>query len=59
MLNKPLTCRLMPIPGKNSGDDVKFDFEYFAPTKIISFRRLVGENKNDLFNGNEKNLKFL
>lgn len=59
MLNKPLTCRLMPIPGKNSGDDVKFDFEYFAPTKIISFRRLVGENKYDLFNGNEKNLKFL
>ncbi len=58
-LNKPLTCRLMPIPGKSSGDDVEFDFEYFAPSKIIDFRRLVGENKNDLFNRNEKNLKFL
>jgi len=58
-LNKPLTCRLMPIPGKNSGDDVEFDFEYFAPSKIIDFRRLVSENKNDLFNRNEKNLKFL
>ncbi|MFW9970038.1 MAG: DUF711 family protein [Candidatus Odinarchaeota archaeon] len=59
ILNKPLTCRLMPIPGKNSGDDVEFDFEYFAPTKIINFRRLIGENKRDLFSRNEKNLKFL
>ncbi|MEE9378916.1 MAG: DUF711 family protein [Candidatus Lokiarchaeia archaeon] len=58
-LNKPLTCRLMPIPGKKSGDDVEFDFEYFASSKIIDFRRLVGDNKNDLFNRNEKYLKFL
>ncbi|MFX0104549.1 MAG: DUF711 family protein [Candidatus Hodarchaeota archaeon] len=58
-LNKPLTCRLMPIPGKSSGDDVEFDFEYFAPSKIINFRRLVSDNKNDLFNRNEKYLKFL
>jgi len=58
-LNKPLTCRLMPIPGKNSGDDVEFDFEYFASSKIIDFRRLVGDNKNDLFTRNEKYLKFL
>lgn len=58
-LNKPLTCRLMPIPGKNSGDDVEFDFEYFASSKIIDFRRLVSDNKNDLFNRNEKYLKFL
>ncbi len=58
-LNKPLTCRLMPIPGKSAGDDVEFDFEYFAPTKIIDFRRIKGENKNDLFSRNDKNLKFL
>ena len=49
----------MPIPGKNVGDDVEFDFEYFAPSKIIDFRRLVSDNKNDLFNRNEKYLKFL
>jgi uncharacterized protein (UPF0210 family) len=59
ILNKPLTCRLMPIPGKNSGDDVEFDFEYFAPTKIINFRRLEDKNKKDVFTGNEKILKFL
>ena len=59
MLNKPLTCRLMPIPGKVSGDDVEFDFEYFASSKIIEFRRLVDDDSNDLFNRNEKNLKFL
>ncbi len=57
-LNKPLTARLMPIPGKNSGDDVEFDFEYFAPSKIIDFRRLTDENKNDLFYRDEKNLRF-
>ncbi len=57
-LNKPLTCRLMPIPGRNAGDDVQFDFEYFASSKVIDFRRLTGENKNDLFNRNEKFLKF-
>ncbi len=57
-LNKPLTARLMPIPGKTSGDDVKFDFEYFAPSKIIEFRRLTSDNKNDLFHREEKNLKF-
>ena len=58
-LNKPLTCRLMPIPGRNVGDKVEFDFEYFASSKIIEFRRLTGENKNDLFHRNEKFLKFL
>ena len=58
-LNKPLTCRLMPIPGRNVGDKVEFDFEYFASSKIIDFRRLTGENKNDLFHRNEKFLKFL
>ncbi len=57
-LNKPLTARLMPIPGRDIGDDVEFDFEYFAPSKIINFRRLTGENKNDLFNSNEKTIKF-
>jgi len=58
-LNKPLTCRLMPIPGRSVGDKVEFDFEYFASSKIIDFRRLTGENKNDLFHRNEKFLKFL
>jgi hypothetical protein len=58
-LNKPLTARLMPIPGRSPGDKVEFDFEYFAPSKIIDFRRLTGENKDDLFNKNEKFFKFL
>lgn len=58
-LNKPLTARLMPIPGRNVGDEVEFDFEYFAPSRIIDFRRLTGENKNDLFSKNEKFFKFL
>jgi uncharacterized protein (UPF0210 family) len=32
---KPLTSRLMPIPGKEAGDLVKFDFEYFAPSGVM------------------------
>ena len=31
VLAKPLTARLMPIPGKAAGDLVDFDFSYFAP----------------------------
>ncbi len=58
-LKKPLTARLMPIPGKNAGDDVKFDFEYFAPSKIISIRRLQDDTKNDLFKSKIKSFKFL
>jgi len=34
--NKPLTARLMPIPGKAAGDPVHFDFPYFADTKVLA-----------------------
>jgi uncharacterized protein (UPF0210 family) len=34
-LDKPLTARLMPIPGKRAGDEVAFDFEYFTSTRIF------------------------
>ena len=37
-LNKPLTARLMPIPGKRPGDEVKLDYPYFAPTRVFSPR---------------------
>jgi len=51
--DKPLTARLMPIPGKIPGDDVEFDFEYFASSKVMDIRRLVNDNEKDLFNRNE------
>ena len=35
-LDKPLTARLMPIPGKAAGDDTGFDFEYFANSKVLA-----------------------
>lgn len=37
-LNKPLTARLMPIPGKQAGDEVKFDFEFFAPSRVLPLK---------------------
>ena len=49
----------MPIPGKEAGDNIEFDFEYFAPSKVIEFRRLSEAKKNDLFNRNEKSFNFL
>ncbi len=33
---KPLTARLMPIPGKAAGDPVHFDFAYFADSAVMS-----------------------
>ncbi len=35
-LEKPLSARLMPIPGKAAGDAVTFDFEYFAPSRVLA-----------------------
>ena len=58
-LEKPLTARLMPIPGKSAGDDVEFDFEYFAPSKVMNIRRLTKEIEEDLFNSKEKSFKFI
>jgi uncharacterized protein len=35
-LDKSLTARLMPIPGKKAGDETNFDFAFFAPSKVMS-----------------------
>jgi uncharacterized protein (UPF0210 family) len=34
-LAKPLTARLMPIPGKKAGDPTGFDFAYFANSRVL------------------------
>ncbi len=34
-LDKPLTARLMPIPGKKAGDLTEFDFEFFANSRVL------------------------
>ena len=34
-LDKPLTARLMPIPGKAAGEETTFAFEYFANSKVL------------------------
>jgi hypothetical protein len=34
-LNKPLTARLMPVPGKAAGDPTGFDFTYFANSRVM------------------------
>jgi len=35
-LDKPLTARLMPIPGKSAGDTTGFNFEYFANSRVMA-----------------------
>jgi uncharacterized protein (UPF0210 family) len=42
-LHKPLTARLMPLPGKVAGDAVHFDFAYFADGGVLSVDGGVGE----------------
>jgi len=37
-LNKPLTARLMPIPGKAAGDPTHFSFDYFANSRIVALK---------------------
>ncbi len=37
-LGKPLTARLMPIPGKKAGDPIGFDFAYFANSRVMTLR---------------------
>ena len=34
--DKPLTARLMPIPGKKAGDEIHFDFPYFADSRVMN-----------------------
>lgn len=48
-LNKPLTARLMPIPGKQAGDATQFDFGFFANGKVM---KLEAEELNFPLNGN-------
>jgi uncharacterized protein (UPF0210 family) len=39
-LDKPLTARLMPIPGLSVGQKVDFDFEYFASSRVLPVKNL-------------------
>ncbi|HET6845694.1 MAG TPA: DUF711 family protein [Anaerolineales bacterium] len=34
-LDKPLTARLMPIPGKKAGDATGFDFAFFSNSRVM------------------------
>ncbi len=36
--DKPLTARLMPIPGKRAGEMTDFDFSYFANGRVMEVR---------------------
>ncbi|MFM8319708.1 MAG: DUF711 family protein [Chloroflexota bacterium] len=35
-LDKPLTARLMPIPGKKAGQPTDFDFEFFENSRVMA-----------------------
>lgn len=50
-LNKPLTARLMPIPGKWAGEKTDFQFDYFANAAILG---LPAQPLNGLLNGDEE-----
>jgi uncharacterized protein len=49
-LDKPLTARLMPIPGKKAGDETNFDFGFFANSKVME---LSSAELNSPFNQKE------
>jgi hypothetical protein len=37
-LDKPLTARLMPIPGARAGDVTRFDFAYFSNGRVLDVK---------------------
>jgi uncharacterized protein len=49
-LDKPLTARLMPVPGKVAGDPTGFDFAFFANSKVMT---LEAEKLGSVFSGDE------
>jgi len=49
-LDKPLTARLMPIPGKRAGDPTDFDFAFFANSRVMA---VDAEPLEGLFSGDE------
>jgi uncharacterized protein len=49
-LDKPLTARLMPIPGKKVGDPTDFDFAFFAKSKVMA---LQSEKLGSVLSGDE------
>jgi hypothetical protein len=54
-LGKPLTARLMPIPGLAVGQKVSFDFEYFASSRVLPVKNLGAARlfqKSSFFNLN-------
>jgi uncharacterized protein (UPF0210 family) len=38
-LDKPLTCRLLPVPGLRAGDRTAFDFPFFANAAVLAAPR--------------------
>jgi uncharacterized protein (UPF0210 family) len=50
-LDKPLTARLMPIPGKKAGDPTNFDFAFFANSKVMA---LEADTLGGTLSGKEK-----
>lgn len=49
-LHKPLTARLMPVPGKKAGDATEFNFDYFVNSRVMA---LEAEPLGKLFASNE------
>ncbi len=49
VVDKPLTARLMPIPGKQAGERTEFDFPFFANARILDVR---ARGASTIFDGN-------
>lgn len=50
-LDKPLTARLMPLPGLRAGDPASFDFAYFADSRVMV---LKGQGLAGLMSGGSR-----
>lgn len=57
-LEKPLTARLMVVPGKKENEKSDFESIYFCNSQMMKIKRLTKAPSNDLFENAEK-IKFI
>jgi len=57
-LEKPLTARLMLVPGKKESEKSEFESIYFCNSRMMKLKRLTKAPSNDLYENAEK-IKFI
>lgn len=60
-LDKPLTARLIPVPGVKTGEMTKFNFEYFANARVFDLGSSAGPagGQDKIFRKSDERITFI